>query len=102
MKVIKDIVKNINEEIKDADKYAWMAVRAKAEYPELADVYARLANGEIEHSNTLHKQAVDLIEKRRREGSTPPAAMLAVWEWEHERYIEEVAEVKRVLEMYRG
>ncbi len=102
MKVIKDIAKNVQEEIHDADKYAWLAVRSKADHPELADLYSRLANGEIEHANMLHKQAVDIIERYRREGHEPPVAMKAVWDWEHERYIEEMADVRRVLDMYRS
>lgn len=102
MKVIKDIVKNMREEIEDAEKYAWAAVRAKAEHPDLAEVYNRLANAEIEHTGMLHKQAVEIIDKYRRDGHEPPVAMQAVWEWEHERYMEELAGVKRILEMYRN
>lgn len=102
MKVIKDIVKNMREEIEDAEKYAWAAVRAKAEHPDLAEVYNRLSNAEIEHAGMLHKQAVEIIDKYRRDGHETPVAMQAVWEWEHERYMEELAGVKRILEMYRN
>jgi len=102
MKIIKDIVKNMREEIEDAEKYAWAAVRAKAEHPDLAEVYNRLSNAEIEHTGMLHKQAVEIIDKYRRDGHEPPVAMQAVWEWEHERYMEELAGVKRILEMYRN
>lgn len=99
MKVIKDIVKSIREELEDAEKYAWLAIRSKEEHPELADTYTRLANEEIGHANLLHKQAVEIIDKHRRAGHEPPVAMLAVWEWEHERFIEEMAGVRRILEM---
>ena len=91
MKVIKDIAKNIRE-----------AVRAKAEHPDLAETYHRLANAELEHANLLHKQVVEIIDRHRREGHEAPVAMQAVWEWEHERYMEELAGVKRILEMYRN
>lgn len=102
MKVIKDIAKNIREELEDAEKYAWAAVRAKAEHPDLAETYHRLANAELEHANLLHKQVVEIIDRHRREGHEAPVAMQAVWDWEHERYMEEVADVKRILEMYRN
>ena len=102
MKIIKEIVKNMRDEIEDAEKYAWAAVRAKAEHPDLAEVYNRLSNAEIEHTGMLHKQAVEIIDKYRRDGHEPPVAMQAVWEWEHERYMEELAGVKRILEMYRN
>lgn len=102
MKLVKEIVKSIREELEDAEKYAWAAVHAKTEHHELADLYARLAGEELDHANMLHKQATEVIEQHKRQGYEAPVAMKAVWDWEHERYMEEYAEIKRILDMYRA
>ena len=98
MLIIKHIVKQMTEELHDAEKYAEDALKYKTEMMGLADVYYKLANQELEHSAALHDQAVNII---RAYGKEPPTTMQAIWDWQHEQMIEQEKEVRLTLSMYR-
>ena len=67
----------------------------------LAGVYCRIAQDDLSHVDMLHKQAVEMIGEQKRSGVTVPESMQAVWDFEHERQIEDVADVKRLIDMYK-
>lgn len=102
MKEMKEVIRNIYDELEDAEKYAKAAVRVRMTQPELAAVYYRLANEELGHMETLHKQAAEMIEAVKRTGREVPVEMRVIWEWEHEKMMDETADVRRLLEMYKG
>lgn len=99
MRIIKTLSKQIKEELHDAQAYAKMAIEHKADHPELAEVYHRLAKEEIGHANMLHDKVVALIRKASAEKDVPPV-MRELWAWQHEEIVEEQAEVMRLIEMY--
>lgn len=86
------------DEVVTADEYAKCAISNRATSNEIADMYIRLSEAEIGHIDMLHKAVVALIEKYRREKGEPTASMQAVWDWEHERSIEQVAYTRKLLE----
>ena len=43
MRIIKDLSKQIKEELHDAEKYAKMALEHKTDHPDLAEAYHHLA-----------------------------------------------------------
>lgn len=100
MRKIAMIVKDIKEELEGAEHYAKLATQNRDEDKALADVYADLAQQELAHVDKLHKQVTRIIEEYKNAGNTPPTAMMAVWEWEHESMISHTAKVKALLEMY--
>lgn len=102
MKVIKYLYERIEEEIKDAEGYAVQAMKCKDNYPELSRVLFTLSGQELEHSQMLHTEAVDLIKKYRDTEGEPPAAMMAVYDFLHEREINMYNNVKALQERYRN
>ena len=78
--------------------YAKSAVHYREEYPDLARVYADMAEQELTHANKLHDFVVKFINEVRRT-KEPPAYMLEVWEEEHNEIIEEVAQTKAMIAM---
>lgn len=98
----KKIIKQIKEELHDAEGYAECALKHKDDAPELAALYHRLSSDEMEHMTRLHEQVVQEISDYRKTHGEPPAAMLAVWEYEHDQIMEEAAEARVKISMYKG
>lgn len=101
MKIIKKLEDQIGSEIHDAKGYAKCALRHKEDNPALAELYYALANEEMDHMQRLHKQVVSIIENYRKEKGEPPAEMLAVYNYVHEKHIEKAKDVKILIAMYR-
>ena len=73
----------------------------KEEYPALARTWYEISLAEMGHVDMLHKQVVSMINDHRAKHGQPPEAMIAVYNFLHERMINEAEEVKRYQEMYR-
>ena len=101
MKIIEQLCDMITEELEDAHKYAKCALKRKEEYPHLADTFSRLSEEEMRHVSMLHAEVVSLIDSYRKEHGEPPEAMMAVYEYLHERHIDKASEVKAVQAMYK-
>lgn len=101
MKIIKELSEYIEEEIADAGKYIEKALKCRAENPELADLMYQLSIEEMGHMSRIHGEVEKIIAKYRREKGEPPEAMLAVYNFLHERMIEKAKDVKVMQTMYR-
>ena len=100
MKIIKCLSEMIEDEIKDAEKYAKKALEQKTINRRTADLFFQLSTEEYKHMNMLHSEVAQLIDEYRRTNGEPPANMLAVYEYLHERQVERAAEVKALQNMY--
>lgn len=102
MKIIRDIEEMIEDEISDIKKYAKYATELKAEHPSLAQTLYTISTQEDSHQAMLHAEVVKIIENHRKTHGEPPAAMMAVYDYLHNRHIEKLAEARRYQEVYRG
>lgn len=102
MTIIKRISEMIEDELEGAEEYAKCAAKWKEENPLLAKVFYDISLDELKHVSLLHTEVVRMIEEHRRTHGEPPAAMAAVWDYMHERHIEEANEVRNYQNQYRG
>ena len=102
MELIKKLSNMIEEELDDAEKYAKCALKYKDEHTSLSRLFYTLSQEEMDHMSRLHEAVVEIIKKYRDEKGEPPAEMQAVYDYLHEKQIEEAKEVKEYQDMYKG
>jgi hypothetical protein len=102
MKLIKELEELIEEEISDIKKYAKLAAELKNEYPALARVLYEISTQEDNHQAMLHKEVVAIVENYRKTHGEPPAAMMAVYEYIHNRHVEKLSHARMYQETYKN
>lgn len=95
------LVSLVKEEIKDAEKYANMAAKYRGSDQSLCASFAKLANEEISHAETLQGMAADKLSVYDRSGTEVPEKLLFVWDYEKDRSVEDVAAVRMMLSACR-
>ena len=101
MEIIKRLTERIHEEIEDMEGYAKFAIETKETHPALSHTLYTIALQEEEHQARLHEQVAKIIEQHRRDHGTPPPEMMAVYNFLHRKAIEELAEARRYIEIYK-
>lgn len=101
MKKIAMLVSEIKEELEGAEHYAKQALKNKEYDRDLASTYDKLSEIEKSHANMLHDQVVRIIRDYRASGNEPPAGMMEIWEFEHEKLISDMARVQVMIDAYR-
>ena len=101
MKYIKIITNQIEEELEGADSYISMAIARKDDYPSLSKVLYDISLDEMHHVDLLHGEVVKMIEDYRRTKGDPPEAMMAVYEYLHEKHIEFAARIRVLQAEYK-
>lgn len=89
-------------EIKDARRYAMLALEYKDKDKELADLYCKLASEELDHMSRLHAQVLRLIDNQRRVDPESLPRTMAVYDHLHKRDIDQVAEIGVLQMQYKS
>lgn len=102
MKIIKEISEMIEDELGGAKHYIEKALHCKDENPALARVFYEISLQEMNHVNMLHGEVTKIIEQHRKEHGEPPAPMMAVYDYLHEKHIDKANRIKVYQAQYRG
>ena len=87
MKIMFTLSDQIEDELRDAEKYIDCAYAKKDEYPELAATYLRLSKEEIAHANAIHEQVTKIIETYKQSNEVPQH-MKAFYDYLHSKYVD--------------
>lgn len=101
MKVIKQLSKDIECELDKAEDYTKKAIQYKLEHPDVAQSYLNAGNVHMDLMKNLHDRVVALITEYKKEKGEPPAPMMAIYDYVHERFMEKAAAVKNLQDVYR-
>lgn len=101
MKLIRTLEEYISEEISDIKKYARLAADLKAEHPTLAQVLYNISTQEDSHQAALHNEVVKIIEEYKRNHGEPSSIMKAMYDHEHQKHIDNLAEARMYQDIYK-
>ena len=101
MKLIQKLAEQIDEELNDAMHYAKWALEVKQDYPALAKSLYGISLQETDHAKILHDSVTEIIREYREEHGDPPASMMAVYDYLHEKQIDKSAEVKNLHALFK-
>ena len=99
MEKIKELNDNIFDELHDAAKYAKLAMKYKDDDSALCRNYLQKSKDELGHADSLHNDVVRVIKEYRAENGEPPAPMMAIYNWEHDKAIDKTAHIKALQNM---
>ena len=100
MQVIKCLSENIEATLDAAEDNIKKAVKYKDEYPAAAKAFYTQSIMLMDSIKGQHDAVVTLIGDYRKENGEPPAPMMAIYNYMHERHINKAAAIKNLQDMY--
>lgn len=100
MKVIKCLTENIEATLDAAECNIKKAIEYKDSFPVAAKAFFTQSVILMDSIKAQHEAAVNIIEAYRKEKGEPPAPMMAIYEYMHERQITQAAGIKALQDMY--
>ena len=100
MQVIKCLSENIESTLDAAEENIKKAIQYKIDFPIAAKAFYNQSITLMDSIKGQHEAVVALIEAYRKEKGEPPAPMMAVYNYLHERQISQAAAVKNLQDMY--
>lgn len=101
MRIIKHLAEQIDHEVDCVIEYAKDALEYKQSYPQLADLYYKMANSQCDFVTQLHDQILRIVDNTKREKKEVPAFMLEKWEKKHVCLMKKMAEAKSYISLYK-
>ena len=100
MRVIKEMCEDIEKTLDMAECNIKKAVEYKLDYPVAAQAFYTKSVTLMGTIKGQHDAVVTLIEAYRKEKGEPPAPMMAVYNYLHERQISQAAAVRNLQDIY--
>jgi uncharacterized protein Yka (UPF0111/DUF47 family) len=98
---IKELICKMDDTLEEAEWYAKHAKLDKEEYPMIAETYYKLGQEHLNHYMNLHSAVVSIINEHKKTKGEPPVVMTAIWNYEHEKLMDEYNEIKKMLDSFR-
>lgn len=100
MEVIKCLSENIECTLDVAEENIKKAIKYKDEFPVAAKAFYTQSTLLMDSIKGQHDAVVTLIEAYKKEKGEPPAPMMAIYNYMHERNINKAAAIKNLQDMY--
>lgn len=100
MKIIKCLCEDIEATLDAAEHDIKEATMYKEEYPVASKAFYAKSLALMDTIKLQHDAVVALIEGVRKEKGEPPAPMMAIYDYMHERQINKAAAIRALQEMY--
>ena len=100
MQVIKCLSENIECTLDAAEENIKKAIKYKDEFPVAAKAFYTQSILLMDSIKGQHEAVVTLIEAHRKEKGEPPAPMIAIYNYMHERQMNQAAAIKNLQDMY--
>ena len=100
MEIIKCISEDIEATLNLAEDNIKAAVKYKDDFPIAAKSFYTKSVALMESIKPQHDAVVTIIETYRKEKGEPPAPMMAIYNYMHERHIMQAAAIKNLQDMY--
>ena len=100
MKVIKCLSENIECTLDAAEDNIKKAVAYKEEFPVAAKAFYNQSVLLMDSIKGQHDAVATIIGEYRKEKGDPPAPMMAIYNYMHERHINKAAAIKNLQDMY--
>lgn len=100
MKVIKCVSEKIEDELDMAECLIKKAFEYKEEFNDISKALYSASVMHMDIVKVLHDQVVNLITTYRKEHGEPPAPMMAIYDYMHERHINKATGVKNMQDLY--
>ena len=100
MQIIKCLSENIEETLDMAEANIKKAIMYKDEYPAVAQTFYNQSTILMNSIKDQHNVVVTLITDYKKEHGEPPAPMIAIYNYMHERHTSKAAAIKALQEMY--
>lgn len=101
MKIIKQISEQIEKELDQQEYLIKKAIEYKETYPTVALAFYNESLNKDTSIRNFHDQVILLINDYRNTNGEPPAHMMAVYNYLHERHIDKAATIKNLQAMYK-
>ena len=100
MKIIKCLCEDIEATLDAAEHDIKKAIMYKEEYPVASKAFYAKSSALMDTIKLEHEAVVALIEGVKKEKGEPPASMMAIYDYMHERQINKAAAIRALQEMY--